>query len=277
MRRSLLDEIRLAPGQEWSSANAAWRFVLVRCGEAYWLGEPRARALTAGECLAVAPGVKAVVRASELNEVLLRAFSFAPELLAQLFSMDPRRFLEAEGSPAGQTRFLPTTHPAARRFAALATDARKTGRLGQRAEVLRIVADVFDQTSERHPFSPPGACAQLRFEELVAQMPDTEIIHHTAAQLAELCGCTARHLNRLFRKRFGVPVRTRQTELRLLKARGLLSDTSGRIQDVAVASGYRNLSLFNSLFKRRFGMSPSEWRQSLRPPGDSSPAPKGFE
>jgi AraC-like DNA-binding protein len=30
---------------------------------------------------------------------------------------------------------------------------------------------------------------------------------------------------------------------------------------VALDSGYRSVSLFNTLFKRRFGVSPSEWRR----------------
>jgi len=62
-------------------------------------------------------------------------------------------------------------------------------------------------------------------------------------------------------------VRSRQTELRLLKARQLLSDSTAKIIEVAFESGYRNLSLFNSLFKRRFGVTPSECRAKAKKNG----------
>jgi AraC-like DNA-binding protein len=65
----------------------------------------------------------------------------------------------------------------------------------------------------------------------------------------------------LFRARFGESPRVRQTELRLLKARQLLAISEKRIIQLALDSGYRSLSLFNSLFKRRFGMRPSAWRE----------------
>jgi len=92
-------------------------------------------------------------------------------------------------------------------------------------------------------------------------MPDAEFISRPPLELARLCSCSARHFNRLFREHFGVSVRARQTELRLLKARKLLGTTEEKIAEVAFESGYRNLSLFNSLFKRRFDVTPTEWRQ----------------
>src|SRR5260370_36369243 len=92
-------------------------------------------------------------------------------------------------------------------------------------------------------------------------MPDIETIRPTPEALAGLCGCSPRHFNRLFREHFGESPRARQTELRLLKARQLLGDADAKIIQVALDSGYHSLSLFNALFKRRFGMSPSAWRQ----------------
>ena len=46
---------------------------------------------------------------------------------------------------------------------------------------------------------------------------------------------------------------------------------SGRkVAEIAADCGYRNLSLFNTLFKRRFGMTPTDWRRSasIPAPGD---------
>src|SRR5262249_4810134 len=100
-----------------------------------------------------------------------------------------------------------------------------------------------------------------RFRELIQQMPDKEILNQSPDALAQLCGCSPRHFGRLFRRYFGVSLRTKQIELRLLLARQLLMDTDSKIIQVAMESGYRSLGLFNVMFKRAFGMTPTEWRR----------------
>ena len=59
-----------------------------------------------------------------------------------------------------------------------------------------------------------------------------------------------------------MPLRARQIELRLQRARQLLTDSDAKIINVAYDSGYRHLGLFNAMFKKRFGVTPSEWRRS---------------
>lgn len=258
----LLQDIKLSPGQEWSDEGEAWRFVRLDHGAAYWLGAPKPRCLVEGELLVIPPAIPGVVRASQLNDVILHGFGFTPDLLCGLLTLAERRFFE-RGTPSRQSevQFLPSTHPATQRFAALAAETSSRESLGQRLEALGIVVALFDQDLAQHqPPDPLGTSVAHRFEQLIAQMPDTELIHQNPAQLAQLCHCSPRHFNRLFHKQFGVSVRTRQTELRLLKARQLLTETDAKVIEIALDSGYRNLGLFNSLFKRRFGMTPTEWR-----------------
>ena len=85
-----IEEIRLAPGREWSDATEAWRFVRVSSGAAYWMEPARPRSLSEGELLVLAPSVKAVVRASQLGEVVLHGFGFAPGLLCGFFTLEER-------------------------------------------------------------------------------------------------------------------------------------------------------------------------------------------
>jgi AraC-like DNA-binding protein len=52
-------------------------------------------------------------------------------------------------------------------------------------------------------------------------------------------------------------------EQRLLSARRLLSSPNGhqgKIGTVAYNVGFNDLSYFNRTFRRRFGVTPSEWR-----------------
>ena len=46
------------------------------------------------------------------------------------------------------------------------------------------------------------------------------------------------------------------------KARQLLADTDEKITTIALESGYRHLGFFNAMFKKKFGVTPSEWRRS---------------
>ncbi len=261
-----LTQISLEPGEEWLDQAQVWRFLHLHAGAGYWMGEPPVRSLAGGELMVIVPGAKALIRASQLNQVVLNGFSFAPDLLGGVLTLDESHFFEARsGADLDRNAFLPSTHPASERFAALTAGAAKLGVIAQCSEALRIVAEVFDPALAGN-VAPAGigSSAADRFQQFVATMPEFELINYAPAELARLCGCSSRHFNRLFWKHFGASVRARQTELRLLRARQLLGSTDGRIVHVAFQSGYRNLSLFNSLFKRRFGMTPSEWRRHLK-------------
>jgi len=81
-----------------------------------------------------------------------------------------------------------------------------------------------------------------------------------------------RHLNRLFHQYFGFSVGALRMEMRLLKAVSLLRDVNAKVINVAAQCGFNHLGLFNTCFKRRFGVTPGCWRKqaalekSRRPP-----------
>jgi AraC-like DNA-binding protein len=258
-----ITEVRLSPGEEWSLAAGPWRFVRMSRGAAYYLDAARPRALNEGELMILAPGVKAVVRASQLGDVLLHGFNFAPDLLYGFFTLAERHIFETAGASAVEpARFLPSTHPLTRRFAELLARREPGHQLAQRAALLGLALTWFGEGVPRDSVpAPHSTSVHERFQTIIAQMPDAEVTQHTPEQLARLCGCSMRHFNRLFREQFGESPRARQTELRLLKARHLLGETDQRIAQIALDSGYRSLSLFNALFKKRFGLSPSECRE----------------
>jgi len=68
-------------------------------------------------------------------------------------------------------------------------------------------------------------------------------------------------LTRLFRLEFGTSLHALQIEFRLRRAQQLLKNSKVKIIDVAYESGHHNLSLFNVFFKRRFGLTPTQWRK----------------
>jgi AraC-like DNA-binding protein len=260
-----IEEIRLPPGQEWTNDEAGYRFVCVSSGSAYWLDPAKPRAFSEGELAVVAPSLPAVVRASQLNEVVLHWFRFAPDLLSGFFTLAERQLFEIQPTAGNRIQFLPSTHPLTQRLRAVVSRRQSNQELLERTEVLGLVAAFFTDEIKNLPATDRlPTSAGHRFHQIISQMPELELIQHSAEQLARLCGCSTRHFNRLFRQQFGQSPRARQTELRLLKASQLLCDTEEKIVQVALESGYQSLSLFNSLFRRRFGVSPIEWRKQNR-------------
>ncbi len=86
----------------------------------------------------------------------------------------------------------------------------------------------------------------------------------TIPELAGAFQFSDRHFRRLLTKQLGVsPIQLMQTR-RLLLAKQLLTDTELSINDVALASGFRSLRRFNSLFKERYRLSPTGLRNGSK-------------
>ncbi len=69
------------------------------------------------------------------------------------------------------------------------------------------------------------------------------------------------NLSRLFRQHLGLGFQAYLQKIRLEKAAELLRATRLPIARVAHRVGYRDLSRFSQHFKRKFGASPSTWRE----------------
>ena len=79
--------------------------------------------------------------------------------------------------------------------------------------------------------------------------------------LAEMVGLSASRLAHLFRDEVGKSIRSYIVECRLQTAARLLEATHERISQIAYSVGFADISNFNHAFKKRFGMSPGEYRQ----------------
>jgi AraC-like DNA-binding protein len=84
----------------------------------------------------------------------------------------------------------------------------------------------------------------------------------TAGAVAAAAGCSRARLYRLFERR-GVTIGEHIREVRLNHGRALLRDPAISIGDVSFRCGYGDLSAFGKAFRRRFGMSPRDWRMAI--------------
>lgn len=84
----------------------------------------------------------------------------------------------------------------------------------------------------------------------------------TLAELANLLHFTPEYVCRYFKKHMGVSIYTYLTELRMDRAKELLTNSSYSVSDIAFYCGYQYLSNFQKTFKKHTGMTPSEYKKA---------------
>ena len=242
-----------------------WSFIQIIRGITYWQ-QPRdnARELTAGSVLVLTRKTQGALRASQLNDALIRYFCVEPEKLTGLLSFSEQHFLEqATARDQLSLRILPPANPLAERFKSLCLDQNGAG-LSARLNLLQLFIDLFKielGVNEEAVAPLNDTDARERLRQCLRQMAASEFLEVSLANLAPRLGCSPRHLSRLFREEVGVCFREKQTDLRLARARDLLANSNAKVIDVALTSGYQSNSLFCLLFKKRFGLSPGKWRE----------------
>jgi len=260
-----LSEITLAAGAEWMIKSPGWCFLLVSSGVAYWLHPRSNHELCAGSALLFSDRAEGVLRASQLGEVSFRFFRVNPDRLTGLVTWGEQQVLErAATQETFATRSFAPGAPVAHAFKVAC------GRLNGSSLPLRLkLLDLFLQAlteeiwqRQTSPDSMPDA--RVRLIKLLNETPAAELLELSFGDLVRQVRCTPRHLSRIFRELVGVSFREKQARLRLLRAQELLATSQSKIVEVALESGYQSLSLFNVMFKRRFGLTPAKWRNHTR-------------
>ena len=256
-----INECELAPGSEWKDDSPSWKIILISKGILYWIARSNPRDLKTGDVVVIGPSVEGVLRASQISPAALHFFYFRPEHLVGLMSVSERLSLDAFAHMS-QTRIIPAEDPIAKEYAELAGSTAQRRSFFSRCRILHLVAMIFGDALPTVVTPNTNVTTTLmRFEEMIGRIPDDELVNYSSEKLAEMCACSLRHFRRMFRTRFKTSIRAKQTELRLEKARQLLAETNEKIITVAYDSGYRHLGFFNAMFKKRFGMTPGEWRR----------------
>jgi len=240
-------------------------------GAGYCLQTGAARELNAGDMVVVGPNAAAVFRASQLGILKLEYFQVLPQCLNGLLTVTEWRQLEDPASEVTiRLQYFAANDPAAQKFTRLAAQTQRDG-LGVRSALLQLWASCVTGLLPLTGTAVAACNLRERFRQFVGKMSEAELAVRPLTQLASELHCSERHFSRLFREEFHVSLRARQTELRLQRARQLLAESDAKIINVAYESGYRHLGLFNAMFKRRFGVTPSQWRLQNLPATPGNP------
>ena len=82
----------------------------------------------------------------------------------------------------------------------------------------------------------------------------------TVEELADVCKLNRSYFSKVFKESMGCPPQEFLIRMRLSKATELMKTSRSSIGDIAVACGYPNQLHFSRAFKKRYGISPREWR-----------------
>lgn len=123
------------------------------------------------------------------------------------------------------------------------------------------------------PAADPAALddpAEGLFQRAIGMLRERPTDPPSLVELARAVGTNDRKLTKLFRQRLGMSVFEYLCEHRLEVARQLLGQPALQIRLIADRSGYRNPGDFTRAFRRRYGLTPREYRRSLSLPADQS-------
>jgi AraC-like DNA-binding protein len=86
--------------------------------------------------------------------------------------------------------------------------------------------------------------------------------HWTIKEMAQEVGLSVPHFQKLFKTNVGSPPMTYLQELRLEKAGEFLRETFLQIQEIRLEVGISQDSYFTRGFKKKYGISPTQFRKN---------------
>lgn len=162
-----------------------------------------------------------------------------------------------------------------------------------RLELERIFSEIDAWSMNGDPFATEMAFNLLERAILICRRYSEKPVNDYDPRLADVCAFIADNLDRpltlddiadrarlsvsrlshLFRARFGSSVMGWRDELRIQQACRILTMTDAPIKQVAIGVGYGDPLHFSKAFRRRMGLSPSDFRRNAgHPQGGPIPA-----
>jgi len=120
---------------------------------------------------------------------------------------------------------------------------------------------------------------ELPYESLVRNNPHADSVAHTCEKwleehfteqsaipkVVELANIPERTLKRRFKIATGSSLIARLQDLRVEEAKRLLEASASPVDEISFDVGYEDASFFRRLFKRRTGLTPSQYRRMFKP------------
>jgi AraC family transcriptional regulator len=121
---------------------------------------------------------------------------------------------------------------------------------------------------EQLPSPVPKVCEKVALSPWQERRAKEMMVSHmdrglSIAQIATECSLSRSHFSRAFKKNTGYSPRDWFLQVRLDKAKALLSESSVSISRISLDCGFADQSHFTRVFTRVTGITPFSWRRSL--------------
>ena len=218
-----------------------------------------------GDIFLFAPGTLHALRQAEGQRMEYENIIFELELLGGADDLCAERYLLPlqSGRMALQPRIIPgeAGYPQAAACLQEAEEANKVKTAGYELAIKGALLRFLSILIGQHGTPLPADTTDTRRLKTVLQLIEAEYATPLRIEdAAEACGCSQSHFMRWFKKMTGQGFTAYLNDHRLNLAAELLRITDATVLDIAGRVGFDNLSYFNRLFKRRYGMTPREYR-----------------
>ena len=259
-------------GAEWQLVTSDWVVLQLSEGIAYAFDPKASKELPRGGVMVIPPKSEITMTASVLGRAIFRGMAIRVSSLTGVMTALERQCLEtAVARQCAPFLALASEHPLARRVTEIfAPD--QTPTLSNRLALAQTFAEMVGpqlrealQKGSEEEKNQQDAKGRLR--QVISQIPESELSSLSLEELSKLLHCCERHASRLFREEWGTGFLSYVSDLRLKKACHLLLQGKLKIVDVALESGHGSLAHFNYVFKKRFRVTPTGWRErQMAPP-----------
>ncbi|MDF2725899.1 MAG: AraC family transcriptional regulator [Paenibacillus sp.] len=110
--------------------------------------------------------------------------------------------------------------------------------------------------------SEDGSPNRQIVQDLMQYMENAYLHEVKLQMLASRAHMASSYLIRLFKLHTGTTPYQYLQELRMNAAKSYLTNTSMTVKDIAETNGFPSIHYFSRQFKKKYGMSPSQWRQA---------------
>lgn len=179
------------------------------------------------------------------------SFQFEPELFQRL----------AHDAGASRPLFPQSRVPPLRVLAPLVARAITATEVGSWEEIAVELAAAVIRVAGFARREPPSASRdRARIARLVRELESRTVEPHSLGEMAESAGLSPYHFLRTFKGVTGVTPHQWLLRARLRWAAGRLAGSRRPVTEIALASGFDDLSNFIRTFRAEFGVSPRQYR-----------------
>lgn len=126
------------------------------------------------------------------------------------------------------------------------------------AKIIKLLILIFEQFNEKSKIETTS-----KNPEIIKSFID-ENYHRNikAEEIGKLIGINQNLIRKEFKAEYHTTITHYISELRMLKARKLITDKNMMIKEIAIECGYEYLQNFTRAFKKKFGVSPEHLRNN---------------